>query len=452
MEHKLLIGFIIFVVFIAVALVVWAIVTSSSRTNATGLALNLVCQLDDQCNTGLTCSGGRCKVQIGGTCSNINECVIGATACKNGTCISTSLGDIGDNCTNDDDCESTLACQNMVCKSKLGNSCENLSDCVKEANVCLNNICAEKEGGLNDPCPCAEGLECHNDICKVPAGNACNIDNDCPLGHICSKNKLDPCRVCMVGPTLGQPCTDLGHCSLGLSCGKSQVLERVNGDDQQRYEFKDLGIVDMFKFCGFFHLLMSNGTIIVDKGNMISTIQNDTKMCRIVNFDGFLLGIDTDKQKLHVMQLDKKRKSKFKWKWVPVSWFNETLIHMDTTNDTKILWLQSPLKSGDTQGWFVTPHGPGKCFEDTIPMKEKILSQGVIRTHGRNDLTYVETDTNSKEATIFPSMFVRKNTEKADLKDSGELVHITTDEKNIGYKEVRVFDERHFIITHRICG
>ncbi len=436
------------------ALVIWVIVDSSSRTNATGLPLNSPCQLDDQCNTGLTCSGGRCKVQIGGTCTNISECVIGATACKNNVCISTSLGGIGNNCTTDADCESSLACQNMVCKSKLGETCETVSDCVMEANVCLNNMCAEKEGGLNDPCPCAEGLECHNDICKVPVGNACNIDNDCPLGHICSKNKLDPCKVCMVGPTLGQPCTDLGHCSLGLSCGKSQVLERVGQEDKLRYEFENLGIVDMFKFCGFFHLLMSNGTILVDKGDMISTIQNDTLLCRIVNFDGFLLGLDAHKQKLHVMQLSKKggRKNKFRWKWVPVSWFKDTVVHMDTTNDTKLLWLQSPLESGDTQGWLVTPHGPGKCFEDTIPMKEKILSQGVVRTHGRNDLTFIETDTNLKKATIFPSTQEIEGTEKADLKDSGSLVHITTDERNIGYKEVRVFDERHFIITHRLCG
>lgn len=176
-----------------------------------------ICTTTQQCAAGLNCIGGICVSPIGGTCSNLSDCISGATACFNGICVNTPLGGIGQSAP----CQSNLTNQNGICKVPIGGTCSQLSDCVSSAISCLNNICVASsgQGGIGQPPPCQPGLIEHNGICLVPSNGRCTSNSNCISGN-CSNN------ICVNGGgRFNSKCYDNSDCYMGLNCysGKCKI-------------------------------------------------------------------------------------------------------------------------------------------------------------------------------------------------------------------------------------
>ena len=145
-----------------------------------------------RCTSGLTCDKGTCKSKIGGTCSSVSDCVSGASSCQNGICVQTSKGGLNSTCDNKTKlCGDGLTCQNNVCKANVGQTCMTVSDCVSGATACKNGTCINTSGGLNERCPCREGYVCDGstDFCRVPDGGTCSSSSDCLTGSSCHHGK-----------------------------------------------------------------------------------------------------------------------------------------------------------------------------------------------------------------------------------------------------------------------
>jgi hypothetical protein len=114
-----------------------------------------------------------------------------------------SLGDVGDDCDDSDDCESGL-----VCDAATG-------------------MCARPDspGDVGDDCDtsgdCRSGLTCNAGTCAEPdspgdIGDDCDTSGDCRSGLICSAAT----GTCTPGGTtdVGEPCTEEEECVPGSVC------------------------------------------------------------------------------------------------------------------------------------------------------------------------------------------------------------------------------------------
>jgi len=126
-------------------------------------------------------------------------------------------------------CESGLTCSAGLCKRDIGQPCFKLSDCVPNATVCNGvegttpGTChTGPVGGLNQPGPCDDGLTENSDgICKYDEGIKCNHDGDC-LSNVCSD--LLGIHICAPQKDVGEAC-EPGQCQNSLNCSRGFCQE-----------------------------------------------------------------------------------------------------------------------------------------------------------------------------------------------------------------------------------
>lgn len=478
---------------IFVGLIIWAIYSLTKSSDEETKGLNENCEKNSQCDSGLVCSNNKCKVQVGGHCSADDDCAAGASGCVKGFCVAKTSSKVGTACNDDCPCGDGLICENMICKVPIGGNCSTLTECVSDACFCSpikenssTKVCASTLGSSGDPCPCEKGFTCLQDtddngkkihVCKRNTGEPCDVNEDCLSTHVCDRDSSNGHqKVCVPIPDLGEPCTFSGYCMADHVCGDSTAIRRVVEDDTKpndyeedvRFRFLGNGIQDLFLLGTTPHILLGSGDIIVDGDKTRRTVKNkvmvkshkqdsyycsktsENRMTRIVNFGGYLYGLDKDKSRLHIMFPDETNPSTV-WNWFPVTFLDqENIIHLDTTNDADSLWIQSSYKyTSKTKGHlYKFSNDPSDPYLETT----KILESGIIRTYGRNTTTYVDHDRNTNKALVKPSSKSISGVTRAKLNDAGRTVVITESEANKGRQEIRLLEDQieHFI-TQRTC-
>ena len=70
-------------IFIVVLIMLWIAELFATPS----LSLGPACISDSDCPGGNLCQNGRCRSAIGGSCSTLEDCVMGAIACYSGICL-----------------------------------------------------------------------------------------------------------------------------------------------------------------------------------------------------------------------------------------------------------------------------------------------------------------------------------------------------------------------------
>ncbi len=177
----------IFIIFVIILLVLIAIAVFWSwwGSNPTPKCLHEDCTFDCDCQDGLICFNGTCKVPLGGVCENLDQCVSEATACYGGICVRKKLSGIGGT----PPCEKGLIIDSSsgtaTCKVPIGGKCHKLSDCISTAGKCDDGVCVEKKHGYDshcsDKCSCDDGFTCYHGKCKISIDSfvSCAEDSQC---------------------------------------------------------------------------------------------------------------------------------------------------------------------------------------------------------------------------------------------------------------------------------
>ncbi|XP_076438784.1 uncharacterized protein LOC143277768 [Babylonia areolata] len=161
----------------------------------------------DLCVSGHRCSAGFCKIQLGEDCEDAKD------QCVSGKCIAqdsyTCRLDAGQNCTSDRQqslCRSGTVCEyGLVCKVTIGNPCSDTSTCQ------LGAVCGVRQGSSDKKC-------------RKPAGSSdCSKDDDCVDTTVCDHQKN--CRIAKSGDCQNRP----GLCLTGSTCtgGTCQCNQEV---------------------------------------------------------------------------------------------------------------------------------------------------------------------------------------------------------------------------------
>ena len=197
---------------------------------------------DSDCEPGLSCSHGLCKLDSGSPCSDaLDECAVAsclggfccagacsgncATCDDSGACVGKSICTGCDSCTESgntwnctNSCQADASCVSGACKLNDGVSCgDNHNAC--GSDLCLDNCCkpfvttsgcCACSGTGDCSAPCGAGGSCVNSICKYGFGDPCIGDGDCLSGYCDGTCKLGDGAFC------GEP-TD---CGSGLCMGQ----------------------------------------------------------------------------------------------------------------------------------------------------------------------------------------------------------------------------------------
>lgn len=123
--------------------------------------INSGCQADEDCVSGLICSQRLCKIGVGETCEDHNECETDRCS-KENKCKLKEI--VGGNCEQNVDCYIGI-CSDNICKLSVGEACENKNEC--ESNICSDNKC---KIGLSDSCQ--SNSECETNLCSE---SICNL-------------------------------------------------------------------------------------------------------------------------------------------------------------------------------------------------------------------------------------------------------------------------------------
>lgn len=124
-------------------------------------------------------------------------------------------------------CATGLTCQGGICKRDLGGSCTTLNDCTTAANACVNGVCSViQTSGLNGPAPCGTGLAPNNNnICKGLVNFPCTINSDC-LSGTCNGG------ACTSLAQAGQACSSNDNCASNLYCSLNYCQQIGNTTGQ----------------------------------------------------------------------------------------------------------------------------------------------------------------------------------------------------------------------------
>ncbi|MDF2695463.1 MAG: Thiamin-phosphate pyrophosphorylase [Labilithrix sp.] len=180
------------------------------------------------------------------SCTGPTDTCTTGTTCSDGVCILAG-GKVGEPCSNENACQSTLYCKGSVCVSKhtIGEECSPDDPCVEESSYCnwsenrcrpyrtIDQACAGDEA-------CAPGLTCRDQVCI--ANEQGWLDGPCESG--CMEGLLCIDGVCRrlpgTGRAEGEPCLDT-FCGAGLLCAtpcngpecdhKPKLCRRFRGGD-----------------------------------------------------------------------------------------------------------------------------------------------------------------------------------------------------------------------------
>ncbi len=238
-------GFLLVIIVAALIWFFWPRATKSDTepdpTRKAGF--NDPCNSVIQCSEDLTCQAGICKRNIGEPCSKISDCVSQATSCSKGianTQATTSAegvcrqGPVG-GLNQDPPCEEGLVVGvNGKCKTDVGGTCSQDSDCV--SNVCTTDICQplKDEGEACEPGQCTQGLTCSKGFCQKDGimtgqqGALCVQDGNiadplCDPGFVCVQTFDQSFRCVKRTQELGESCSKTSFCILPGICNTNNI-------------------------------------------------------------------------------------------------------------------------------------------------------------------------------------------------------------------------------------
>lgn len=175
----------------------------SATTNPVGGA----CTGNNNCNTGLVCNNLVCKQPPVGSCSSSSDCMSGYV-CAGGSCLGTS----GATCSSNAECIGSYKCSNTTCQLI---TCTTESDCLN-GYYCNNNVCQGPIGSTcTAPNQCVASIPYQPSTgnggqsycssisytCGGMVGDGCADDTECAYPFVCTGN------VCSY-----KPCTDVNEC------------------------------------------------------------------------------------------------------------------------------------------------------------------------------------------------------------------------------------------------
>lgn len=192
------------------------------------LTLGQSCSSDDDCNSSICADAGGdigtiCSgCEFDSDCGQEQVCVI-ASAAGYADCSGTL--DLGDSCTSDEQCISG------ECRGEVCSECTNDSDC-SDGGFCVDSIddvgyfvC---EGELGDYCEAND--DCGTDYCFINRNvcSECSVNADCGVSQECDYDGGDGYASCVGTATLGDSCDSDQQC-ISESCNTG-VCSECNSD------------------------------------------------------------------------------------------------------------------------------------------------------------------------------------------------------------------------------
>uniref|UniRef100_A0A3B1IKY4 Uncharacterized protein n=1 Tax=Astyanax mexicanus TaxID=7994 RepID=A0A3B1IKY4_ASTMX len=238
-------------------------VVLNSGANMTEISITTVCTLNEteyvcRCEDQYawsydTCRMyGMCDTSIGGTCGcirglpvdemcqrDVDECVLGTSACGPNSICSNTIG--GYNCS----CWTGFTVTNSSLPVNISNPCRDVDECATAPSICgPNSICSNTIGGYN--CSCRTGFTVTNPALNLSTTNLCTDVDECkPAPSICGPNSICSNTIggyncsCRTGftatnPDLNlsttNPCTDVDECATAPSiCGPNSICSNTIG-------------------------------------------------------------------------------------------------------------------------------------------------------------------------------------------------------------------------------
>lgn len=368
------------------------------------------------CQEGLICNEEKlCKQEIGGTCSTSADCIGENSQCINNICVA--------NPDNKCPCKASFVCDitTNTCKVPVGGQCTNSNSCVSEATLgCVNGICTE---GVSTT-PVSSTCQDSTNGCIVPLNGACSLDSDCGPNAICSNN------ICVVAPTLGEPCTSDNRCANNLRCQRNLLLY-LNGNiifpsladsilDVVSYKTEDNSNNIKYIF------LLENGNILIMENGKYRLRHSTVNLNRILIFGKLLLGLDNNGRLYQRLlnYVDDINNPNFRtWTWKASSWAPQDINHITTTLDNNNLWIQSYKYNNTNRGYLYDYN------TDNIKLIRNIPIGNIRRIFGNNINTYIDINPNNT-AIRYPNGEMIQDIVDGLLMENGELIRVTPDQSN----------------------
>lgn len=324
--------FVVVIIFIITIIILWIAELFVAPRSPAGPE----CTSSSTCGSGKTCQNGSCKSIIGGTCSNISDCVIGAIACNNGVCISQPRNGIGQPCP----CQEGLICQNGFCRGPIGVTCNFNTDCSR-GNICILGTCAAGPTGVTGIigvtgiCPDQYIAEQYEDYTPTSYQHIYT-----PISTKSTKSTTSPRE-----DKYFNPCLTSHECPYGQICSPRIVTRGYrNGQVLPVVSKKYLhgeNAVDVATYQDDIYILLEGGDILKVKEHLTTSIQNLTEdqttliLDRIIYFCGHLYGIGSG----DLYRLVDENQSI--WTWSKVDHLHSGIKHICTTFDGNYIWIES---------------------------------------------------------------------------------------------------------------
>jgi hypothetical protein len=204
--------------------------------------------LGEDCSAGLDCSSGFCNSQVCSQCESNQDCGqdqtcvlserLGYHVCEG------ALTDLGQQCSVPEDCDSSF-CTDEVCSE-----CTTNRDCDQANTECVADfalgyfICQEIQL-LQLGEQCGEDQECESGICHQDVCSECQDNGDCDGAQECVEDNDLGYFVCQGGDVvLGDGCNDGAECASGYCnndvCSECENNWNCEGNEECTADF-DLG-------------------------------------------------------------------------------------------------------------------------------------------------------------------------------------------------------------------
>ena len=128
---------IVVIIIIIIIIIIVVIVIFVAQSPDAKKQVGEVCALNADCDAGLICDLGVCKVVSGGICTVDTQCT-STQECIGGSC--QNKGSVGGACTVDGNCMGNFVCDNNLCKIDTGEDCTASTQC-KTGTACLSGTC-----------------------------------------------------------------------------------------------------------------------------------------------------------------------------------------------------------------------------------------------------------------------------------------------------------------------
>ncbi|XP_070177442.1 uncharacterized protein [Littorina saxatilis] len=193
------------------------------------------------CDSQVGFAGGDCAEGTS-KCLALNlECTNGQCVCEHGYTVFsadfTCRVAVNFICSTTPDCNTGLECVSGTCKLLTGERCTQGANECKSLDVCgVDNVCRVKvnKDCSNHPLLCQSGATCNSGLCKLKKGARCAVvrGNECASGTTCTadQHNKDAVKRCRLKP--GQSClgTDRRNCEEDTVCVKDVCKLRLQSD------------------------------------------------------------------------------------------------------------------------------------------------------------------------------------------------------------------------------